>query len=335
MGLHALLALLVVFALGLVACGDDDSDSASSGSSGSSASTSDAGASGEVTELKVGLYPSTDYTALYAGMKQGVFEKHGLKLSVTQILTGTALTAAITSGKSDVGTNSLTSMSTAISNGVPVKMVTAVSAMPTAKSYVNVLVKKDSDIKDFGDLQGKTIATVNLQGLFEIGVRNAIEKGGGDPSKVKAIAMAPTDEPAALEAGRVDAIVLQSPFLETAMAGGKFRELGNPFGLLDYTIASGAFFSSNKVIAEKADALKAFKEAYTESTALIADDEDAARAVIPDFTELKPDVIKTIGLPVFTTDAPEDSVNPMLEQMKSLGWIKKIPAYNDIVWDGN
>jgi len=314
--------------LGVAACGDSDDSGSNSG-----ASTTQSNAAPKTETLKVALYPSTDYAALYAGIKAGVFEKHAIKLDIEQVLTGTGLTAAITSGKADVGTNSPTSMSTGISNGLPVKMVSVADTIPT-EGYVEVLVKKDSDIKSFGDLAGKQVATINLQGLFHLGVLNAVKKAGGDPKSVKALAMAPTDEPQALSAGRVDAIVLQDPFVATAKKNPKFRSLGNPFAELDYKIPAGGFFSSNKVVAEKCPALQRFKEALAEASKMTQADPELARAAIPTYTELKADAAAEIGLPIYETEFPESALVQMLDQMKEFGWLKKQPTPADIVWSG-
>lgn len=318
----------VCMLLGVAACGDSDDSGSNSG-----ASTTQSNAAPKTETLKVALYPSTDYAALYAGIKAGVFEKHGIKLDIEQVLTGTGLTAAITSGKADVGTNSPTSMSTGISNGLPVKMVSVADTIPT-EGYVEVLVKKDSDIKSFGDLAGKQVATINLQGLFHLGVLNAVQKAGGDPKTVKALAMAPTDEPQALSAGRVDAIVLQDPFVATAKKNPKFRSLGNPFAELDYKIPAGGFFSSNKVVAEKGPALQRFKEALAEASKMTQADPELARAAIPTYTELKADAAAEIGLPIYETEFPESALVQMLDQMKEFGWLKKQPTPADIVWSG-
>jgi NitT/TauT family transport system substrate-binding protein len=318
----------VCMLLGVAACGDSDDSGSNSG-----ASTTQSNAAPKTETLKVALYPSTDYAALYAGIKAGVFEKHAIKLDIEQVLTGTGLTAAITSGKADVGTNSPTSMSTGISNGLPVKMVSVADTIPT-EGYVEVLVKKDSDIKSFGDLAGKQVATINLQGLFHLGVLNAVKKAGGDPKSVRALAMAPTDEPQALSAGRVDAIVLQDPFVATAKKNPKFRSLGNPFAELDYKIPAGGFFSSNKVVAEKGPALQRFKEALAEASKMTQADPELARAAIPTYTELKADAAAEIGLPIYETEFPESALVQMLDQMKEFGWLKKQPTPADIVWSG-
>jgi NitT/TauT family transport system substrate-binding protein len=322
-----LLVPTVLVALGVAACGGSDDE-------GTNSTKAAAGATpGKLTQLKISLYPSSDYAALYAGMQKGIFTKHGIEPIVTHVLTGAAITAEMTSGKADLGTNSVASMATAIANGIPVKMVVASDAIPT-EGYAEVLVRKDSPIKAWGDLAGKQVATVNLQGLFDLGVRNAVEKAGGDPKSVKALAMAPTDEPAALDAKRVDAIVLQDPFLATAMKTGKYRSLGNPYGQLNYKMLSAGFYATDKVIGQKADALKRFKAAFEESTKLIQGDEGLAREIIPTYTALQGDVAEQIGLPIYSTEAPQDSVDQMTAQMKALGWIKSAPSYADQVWAG-
>ena len=108
----------------------------------------------------------------------------------------------------------------------------------------------------FGDLAGKTVATINLQGLFHLGTAYAVEKAGGDPKSMRALAMSPADEPNALAAGRLDAIVLQDPFLTTAKQqhGNAFRSLGNPFAEVPYRMPVGAFWTTNNVTDSQAGA---------------------------------------------------------------------------------
>jgi NitT/TauT family transport system substrate-binding protein len=312
--------------LGVAACGSDEPAKGTK-------STGSAQGDGELSTLKIALAPTTDYAALYAGLKDGTFKKHGLDIQIKQALTATANMAAVTSGKADLATNSAASGSTGIINGLPLKMITATDMIPT-EGYVEVLVRKDSGIKDFGGLAGKTVATINLQGLFELAVRNAVAKQGGDPKSVKTLAMAPNDEGPALAAKRLDGIILQDPFLAQAKRNKQFVSLGNPFSLLGYRILAGALFSSNKAIAEKGDALRRFREALTEASEKTKADPSLARQVIPEYTDLEPAVAETIGLPNYGTEAPEESMTKMLEQMKANGWIKRVPSYDELVWSG-
>lgn len=345
----SLLALLAVgLVLGLAACGSSDDSSTSGEGADTAAATqasapaqtqaaesgdSDTATPAEVETLKVALYPSTDYAAVYAGIKDGIFEKHGIKLDITQVLTGPGLVAAITSGKSDLGTNSPTGMATGISNDLPVKLISAADSIPS-EGYVELLVKKDSGVSSWKDLVGKTIAAGNLQGAFDLGVRDAITADGGDGKDVKILAMDPTQMGAALSAGRVDAIVLQDPFLATAKANPDFVSLGNPFKNSGSTLPIGAFWAADKVIPEKAEVFKRFQEAVKESSELVEQNPQLAKDIIPTYTELKPADVAKLALPIYSTEASKESLDKMLQSMDEYGWLKKPITYDDIVWSG-
>ena len=301
-----------------------------------SASARPTGAHGQAAspqEIKVAVFPTVDYAPMYVGLKLGIFKKHGLDVKIQYVFTGAGLFAAITSGQTDLATNSPAAGSNAISQGLPIKMVTAADFQPTTGN-TEVLVKSDSSIKSFADLAGKTVATINLQGLFNLGVNYAVEKSGGDPASVHALAMSPADEGPALLAGRVDAIVLQDPFLSQAKAQPGYRSLGNPFKLFPFKVPVGAFWSSASTIQAKSALLKNFLAAWTESVAVAKKHPQTTREVISKYTGISADTAKTITIPDYTSGLPPDSLGPMLLLMKKYGWLSVIPSYSQIHWDG-
>jgi NitT/TauT family transport system substrate-binding protein len=334
--LRALIAVAMagLVALAFAACGSsDDSSTAASTGATTAAASDDSGGSGELQTLKVVLFPTTDQVPFYEALNNGIFKKNGLDVQPTQVLDATALTAAVTSGKADIMFQALPTAITARSSGLPLKLVSGESAMPT-EGYFEILVPKDSDIKDFGDLQGKKVATIALHGVFDLAARNAIKAAGGDPADMTSIAMAPTDEQAALTSGRVDAIVLNDPFLQAAKADPKIRSLGNPMSTFDYTVPSASAYAMEKTTGEKADALAKFKTSLQEAADKLQSDPAEAAKVIAGYTQLTPDVIKTIGLPDYTTEVQADAVGNISQQMSDFGWIKKPVTADDILWSG-
>ena len=289
---------------------------------------SNAPARQQLTEFKLGVFPAADYTPLFVGLKRGIFKKHGLDIKIQYILTGSGLMAAVTSGQVDAATNSVPAGATAIANGLPIKLITQTSITPK-KGYINVLVKKDSPYKTYADLAGKTVATINLQGQFHLLLKNAI---GAD---FNAIPMSPADEPAALEAGRLDAIVMQDPTLTLAKQQyPDFRSLGNPTAKLPFALPSAGFYSSNDTISKKPAVLKQFVAALKEAIALSGKNQALARRVVPKFTGMTPATAKLVTLPVFDSRITPGSVGPMLLLMQKYGWPKNVPAFNSIVWQG-
>jgi NitT/TauT family transport system substrate-binding protein len=299
-----------------------------------SAATARPTASKQLQELKIALFPSLDYAPLFLGLKLGIWKKHGLDLKITYVYTGAGLFAAIVSGQTDLATNSPTAGANAIAQGIPLKLIQP-AANQAIKGNTEVLVKKESSYQTFKDLEGKTVATINLQGLFHLGLIAAVEEEGGDPLAVKALAMSPNDEPLALAAGRLDAIVIQDPFLTVAkLQNAGFRSLGNPFGKLKYRAPVGAFWTSLSTLEQKAELFRTFRAAWKDCVAAAAKFPKLLRQVIPKYTGMSPKAAELITIPDYITKFGPGSLGPMLKQMTKYGWIKTPPAFTDIYWNG-
>jgi NitT/TauT family transport system substrate-binding protein len=290
-------------------------------------------ASSKLTQIRVGLYPSADYAPFFVALKRGIFKKHGLDVKVTYVFTGSGLMASLTSGQADFATNSVTAGITAINNGLPIKMLASADIVPL-KGNTEVLVKQDSSIRNWRDLEGKTVATVNLQGLFHLGLAAAVEKAGGDPKSIRAVPMSPVDEGPALEAGRLDAVVLQDPFLTQAKQRFNFRSLGNPYTAVSYRVPAGAIFASNKTIEEKPGLVRTFTKAWKDAADYARTHPKLARQVVPKYTGITNEVAVKITLPIYDTTLSAAMLGPMMRQMKRYGWLDNIPSYQQLVWTG-
>ena len=162
-----------------------------------------------------------------------------------------------------------------------------------------ILVKQSSPIQTFKDLAGKTVSTVNLQGLFQLGVWNAVTLAGGDVSSIKSLPTQQQDEANALNAGQVDAAVFQEPWLTLAKQGGGLRSIGNPFALLTPFTTAGVLIAGNQTIAEKPDVLKKFLVAWQQATTIAQNKQAFTRQMLTKYTGLSPDVINKISLPKY------------------------------------
>lgn len=285
----------------------------------------------ETETLRLALFPALDYAPVFVGLDQGIFEAHGIDLQIQEVFTGSGLMSAVTSGQFDIATNSATGGVTGIVNGLPVKMLATTSLQPP-EGYVEILVAADSEIEDFADLEGTTIATINLQGRFHLGALYAVEQAGGDWTTVESLPMSPVDEPAALAAGRVDAIMLQEPFLTQTKQQHDFRSLGSPYSLFGYDLPAGAFYSSNETLEQKGDLIRRFLDAYQEAADLVSEDIELAIQIIPTFTDLDEETVREITLPIWDTTFTETDLNTMMQSMADYGWIEYLPSFSQVVW---
>jgi NitT/TauT family transport system substrate-binding protein len=290
----------------------------------------------QLQTLKLSVFPSMDYAPLYVGLKLGIWKRHGLELKINYVYTGSALVASVLSGDADVGTNSVSSTSNAIAQGIPLIMVQPASIQPT-KGNTEVLVKADSPYRKFADLAGKTVGTVNLQGAFHLGLMMAIEKQGGDPQSIKALAGSPVDSPALVLAGRLDAAVIQDPFLAQARDkyGNQLRSLGNPFGQVPYKLPIGVFFTSTSTLAKKKPLLTAFRAAYKDAVAAANKHPKLTQQIVPKYAGLDPSLMPKITLPEYVSTMSAAQVGPMLKQLRTFGWVgQSLPGWEKLYWNG-
>jgi len=286
----------------------------------------------KLTPLKFAYAPITDYAPIFVGLKLGYFKQQGIDLKTTNTsITPASLVAASLSGQVDIATNSATATITAISQGIPCKLLAAASTTPT-KGNTEILVSKGSPIKRFRDLAGKTVATVALQGFFHLITLNAVEKDGGDWTKVTALPIAQPDELNALNAGRVDAIVLQDPFDTLAKLQG-VRSIGNPLALFDPAATAGVVIGCGNVLDQKADLLRHFLAAWKKSVNYAQAHPKFTRSLLPKYTTLTPEAASLITLPNFTTTLAPAVLGKYLKAMIHYGWIKGTPpSYSQLVW---
>ena len=109
--------------LALTACG---SGSPSGGGTTTGAATEGAGsepAAGDLKQVEVGVIPIVDVAPIYLGVEEGIFEKHGLDLTLTLAQGGAAIVPAVQSGQMDFGFSNVTSLAIGRAHGLPLKLV--------------------------------------------------------------------------------------------------------------------------------------------------------------------------------------------------------------------
>jgi NitT/TauT family transport system substrate-binding protein len=312
--MRKLVAIAIVGALSLAACGSNGGDGGTPPKSG------------ELTTVKVGLIPTIDVAPLYLAQERGTFKDHGLKVDFQEVQTGAASMAAVMSGEYQFGFAAPAPEIQAQAQGLPIEVVASAYASGEELSQA-VVAPAGSDIKSLLDLQGKTVAVNALQAINDVVVRGDIEKAGGDHKKVNFIALPYPDMPAALDSGQVDAAFLIEPFLSGALASGAQVVLKNPqvelVGNQNTNLSS--YFASKKYIEGNADTVKAFVDAVNEANDYAQKNPDEVRRIIPTYTAIKPEVAQKMAIGQFLTSIDRETFDVVGKYMHEFGWIKEQP----------
>jgi NitT/TauT family transport system substrate-binding protein len=298
------------------------------------ASASAADAPATVVTVQAGFIPVTDVAALYLGDEVGIFRKHGIDLKVNMGTTGAALVPAVMSGEYNFAFSSLVSLLQARDKGLPVKIIAAGSSS-TATNGADVTMihaGPNSGIKSARDLEGKTVSVNALNGLLQLLGSIAVKADGGDPRKVRFIELGFADALAALQSGKINAMVGAEPFGTAAIAAG-YPAINSPYiTMSSNSMLTSAYFTFEDQLQKNPELFKNLRAAINESLDYAQKNPDSVRKQLPKFTKLGPDVAAKLILPSYLTAVPKESIEIFSKYAKEFGMIGKPTVYEEIVW---
>jgi NitT/TauT family transport system substrate-binding protein len=333
--MRRILAVTVtLMALVAVACGSSDKKTSAKSTNTTAAASAD---TGKLTKVELGYVPFADSATTFLAIENGIFKKHGLDVNVTPAQAPTAIVASMVSGQTNIGFVTTPVLINANAQGTGIKCVSTIDGRQTAdaKQDGTVLVASPSSgIKAVKDLAGKKVAVVQLASLNAISVQALAHDAGIDFKSVQLIQLPFPQMPDALKQGRVDAAVIVSPFLQTAVTSGAV-EVSHPNVDLWGDGTHLCYAATDKYIAEHEETVKNFSAAMVEATNYTKDHLDEAKATLVKYMQLTPDVAKAQTLSVnFNPNLNVGTIDKAVKVMKDLGLLQKELKATDLVWPG-
>ena len=307
----AALALTLLLASATSACGNDDLPATADG----------------LTKVTLSIPPVGDSLPVYDAIAKGYFKDEGLDVELTPAANGATTINALVSGSTDLALVSYPSLITARSSGIPVTI--AAPAIAGTQEYASGLyVLADSAIKKPGDMVGKKMATPSLGSVGDIWFRGVLLKEGLDPDSVDYVEIPQANMAAALKAGDVDGIFQTEPTLSATQADLDIRLVGYQEG------PQGLFATSEKLLKDQPDVVGAFRAALAKAVADVeADPHGVAKAMMPEYTEMSPDVAAKMRLPQYQVDYDAEGVQAVIDLMVEVGLVKKSFKAGDLFED--
>jgi NitT/TauT family transport system substrate-binding protein len=322
MRVHRVLAALGAALVVLAGCGGGDDAGEAQSENG-------------VTKVTVGVLPIANAAPMYLGMQKGFFKEEGLELKPAMAQSGNELVTALLSGDSQFAFLGYVPVIVARSKGLPIKVVAnADTGAETREDEWQVIMSpKGSDVREPEDLAGQTVAVNALKGVAEVGLKAALEKEGVDPESVKLLEVPFPEMPAAMEAGRVDAMWAPEPFLTTVLEQGA-QEVLAPYITLGKLFPNGTYATTEQFLGKSSDVAERFARAMNRSSQYATEHPDEARAIIPTFTQIKPEVAEKIRLPLWPTEIDRAQLEDLVGYTQKYGVIEKPVSVDEMVWEG-
>ena len=310
---RSLVSLLLLALLAAAGCGSSGDDGGGQASGGGT------------KQVKAGVIPILDVAPIYLGKEKGFFSKRGIELTLETGQGGAAIVPGVVSGQFQFGFSNVTSLLIAQSRGLPLKVVSnGVASTGKDKADYSGIVATDDSIRTAADLAGKRVSVNTLKNIGDSTIRASVRKAGGDPSSIKFVELAFPDMPAALEAGRVDAVWVVEPFLSATLGAGGHLVASNYVDTApDLTVA--LYFTSAQLTKDDPDLVTKFTEAMNESLAYADAHPDEARQVLTSYTQIDEAVIAKLTLPKWPAEINRQSVETLATLAVQDGLVTKQP----------
>jgi ABC-type nitrate/sulfonate/bicarbonate transport system substrate-binding protein len=288
-----------------------------------------AGPAGALEKLRVGkaVPEAFSFVPLDIGMKKGLFQKHGIEADSIAFAGDAKMQQAMASDSIDLALGSGPAMAFIV-KGAPVKAIAAMAGPPL---LLTLVVRNDDTVKTIADLKGKRVSVSTVGSLTYWLVSETSRQQGWGPQGIVIAPMGATQpQIAALKRKEIDGMVTDISTALSLERSGEMRILMR-FGDLVKDFHIHVIFATDKIIAEKPDALRGFLKGWFETIRFMrankAESVDIAKDVIEkdaDITARTYDML----MPMFSDDGRFDP-KAMAVLAKSYVELKVLPSEPD------
>jgi ABC-type nitrate/sulfonate/bicarbonate transport system substrate-binding protein len=217
-------------------------------------------------KLVVARSSTTGFTfdALNIGIEKGIYAKNGLDVQMSVLEGSAKLHQAMLAGALDIGLGAGTDLAF-LAKGSPEM---AVGAVMVGAGIYGLVIGPDSQIHTVADLKGKKIGISTVGSMTQWLVLRLAQQQGWKREDINMVTVGSdsTAQTAALETHQIDAVMGNAALgwqLETKNRG----RLLIPASQIVTNFLMNAAYASNKLIAERPDALRAFLKGWYETIA--------------------------------------------------------------------
>src|SRR3979409_2012949 len=270
-----------------------------------------------LTPVRAAYVPVATWLPAWVALDKGIFAKHGLAVTLTQIQNLSLLPGTV-GRQFEFAASTPTDLIKAVAGGLDVVASAGQAIEVKSNPTTHVIVRKDSGIKSAADLKGKAIAAPTVGAVIHVATLYWLKKNGVDPTSIRAVEVPFPNMGDQLKAGNVDAVEALEPFTGALVAAGNVA-VGDPLFaagdevLFPFWISDGKWARANRPI------IKAWIDALTEAETYLKANPADARAILAKYSRLPPEIVQKVPLPTYRFTIKPDEPAVCVEVLKDLG----------------
>ncbi len=245
-----------------------------------------------LTPIAVNITVSVDLLPFLYAIDQGMFAKAGLDVTYNVVSSGALSMVAVIGRAQHAGRlERSTCRPHRVCKNIPMQLIAPGAEYLSSAPQTEIFVTADSPLRGPKDLEGHTVGVSGLHDQSSIGVRAWVDGAGGDSTRVQFVEVPYSTMLAALDAKRVDAIVVFEPIRSAAIAAHE-RSLGKPFDAFSKRFLSGAFFATRTWIGQNREAAIRYGNVLRQSAEYCNAHYADLIPLISSYTKIAPEVVR-------------------------------------------
>jgi len=285
-----------------------------------------------LTTLHVTILPIDSGAEVYYAKELGYFARVGLDVEVIPVSNGGASASAVAGRTADIGYGDTATVAIGHAKGLPFVIVAPAALYSASAPGAKLLVTANSPIRSAKDLEGKVVAGSALTTISGLAPRVWIDENGGDSTKVRFLELPfPAMQPA-LDAGRVDAVMVAEPFLTVALRNGD-RALGSPLDAVSASFILSAFYTTSAWAKEHPTELARFTSVILQTAAWANANHARSAAILAAATNQDPSAVAATNRALYAVRLDPALLQPVVDAVAKYDGIAPYPA-QDLIYTG-
>jgi NitT/TauT family transport system substrate-binding protein len=291
------------------------------------------GAQAAPVTLKVGHPPTETATPLLYAMRTGLFERAGMKIELTKMSSGAAVSSAVAGGALDLGGTSLLALILGHAKGIPFTIIAAANNMAQEGYVGGLLTQAASPLRDAKDFDGKTVSAAAVNDIVTLSLWAWMDKNGADWRSLKVIEIPQPAAAAALIAGRTDGAYITGAAFEGAVTDAKVRKVANVWDAIAPRYAATAWFSTRDWLGRNHAVAQRFARVLSEAAGYT---NTHAEETLPDmvaYTGLDRAVAQKMHRAMFSTTLRGSDIQPLIDAAAKYKFIDQRFSGSELISD--
>jgi NitT/TauT family transport system substrate-binding protein len=266
-------------------------------------------------KITIGGTPNSGPATAMVAEAEGIFQKHGLDATYTLITINPSIPPALLAGSLQIGIPTPTTFLQAVDGGLDLVVIAGV-ADNSKDNPLQIVVRKDSPIKEPKDLAGKKFGVPGLNAVLHVMTRHWLAQQGVDPKSVNFVEAVFPVHGDMLRSGQIDAVITVDPFATTILSRGDGVLLADIMSSFPSGNPNQMYVTTRDYATKNTAVVTAFRAAIEDAAAFIAANPDRTRQDIGKILKLPPPAIANLILPTVDTKVTKEQLAFWIDVMQ-------------------